>query len=155
MKSIEINPNNLKKAYKKASTEGKALLENLFGYDQLKFEITDLVKSYEDACEILGINPDVTVKCGASEDQEAIIAFAQLSIIRAALNQDWEADWKNHNQPKYYPWFKDSGSGLSYDDFARSLTLTDVGSRLCYATPELAKYAGEQFIEIYRKFLTV
>jgi hypothetical protein len=48
-----------------------------------------------------------------------------------------------------------SGVGFSYVDCVRWLTSSDVGSRLCFKSSELAEYAGKTFESIYKDFLTL
>lgn len=74
------------------------------------------IKSFEDACKALGIDatlPDVSAI--AERDGQALIATYKLTIIARALNAGWVPDW-NNNEPKYWPWFDMSGSGLSCGD---------------------------------------
>lgn len=124
-------------------------------------KVTDRVKTFEDACAELGINTGDIVKLSViselSGDAKSIGAYAQLIIITRALNEGWEPDWSNGDQPKYFPYFEanKAGSGFSYDDCDLWYAYSAVGSRLCFKTAELAKYAGEHFIEIYNEFLTL
>ncbi len=125
--------------------------------------IMERVKTFEDACEVLGIYPkeiSMTVDFGHNDDAArsiaAVAAFAKLVIIVRALNEGWVPDWSDERQHKYYPWFKmSSPSGPAFDDCAYWLSNSDVGSRLCFKSRELAEYAGKQFISIYTDFLTL
>lgn len=117
------------------------------------------IQTFEDACRVLSLDPTAClpdVSMMPADDQAAITAHCKLIIIAKALNGGWQPDWSNHSQGKYYPWFdvkadKDnpSGLGLSYHDFVRTYSVSLVGSRLCYRTSELAKYAGNQFKDLY------
>ena len=52
---ISIQKENVLNAYKQASKEQKALLENMFGKDVFNpKDIIERVKTFEDACEVLG-----------------------------------------------------------------------------------------------------
>lgn len=105
-------------------------------------KITDRVKSFEDACEVLGIavpkNMHVTDK---------------LKTIAKALNEGWTPDWSNSSQYKYVPYFKWNGKAFVYDGYDGWDGHTAVGSRLCFKNFELAKYAATQFIDLYNEFL--
>ncbi len=127
-------------------------------------KITERVKSFEDACKVLGIDKNQFLQISSNIPQlkteiEAYMAFIKMTIIAQALNEGWLPDWTNYNEYKYYPWFyqkkedKVSGLGLSYYDFGCTLSFTTVGSRLVFKTRELAEYAGKQFTEIYNQFL--
>ena len=83
-----------------------------------------------------------------------------LDIIRA-LNEGWEPDWSNWDKWKYYNWFyvekggDQRSSGFRYYDTHCTATGTSTGSRLCFKNIELAKYAAEQFKELYREYLLI
>jgi len=120
--------------------------------------ITERVKSYEDACAVLGIHPtELNISVAGYGDglSESIKAYGKLIVIAQALNEGWTPDWGNNNEYKYYPWFKanPSGSGLSYRDFAFWNTVSFVPARLCFKTAELAEYAGKQFIDLYTDYI--
>jgi hypothetical protein len=115
-------------------------------------DITKRVKTYNDACAILGINPEIGKRFAKDE-----VAYRKLKTIAKALNQGWIPDWENMNEYKYYPWFRYSGASAGFAcanaNIVPSRTSTTVGSRLCFKTRELAAYAGTQFIDIYNEFL--
>jgi len=112
------------------------------------------IKSFEAACKALGIEPILPEVSGLSKDhQKAIVAHYKLVIIAQALNEGWKPDWKNDNEWKYYPWF-DMENGFSYIYFGRRFTCSRVGSRLCFKSSELARYAGTQFLKLYKDYFT-
>lgn len=120
--------------------------------------ITERVKTFEDACNVLGMNKIELGMSGLNEDEISIVAYAKLIIIARALNEGWLPDWSNSSQYKYIPWFKHnaaSGFGLSVDGYGYWCAATDVGSRLCFKSSELATYAGKQFEALYNEFLTI
>jgi len=91
MSSIKLKQENVLKAFKGADTAGKKLLQDLVG-DQLTLDqkITDIIKTFEDACECLNINKQglgLDIMAGLP-DGKALVAFAKLSIIRRAMNDD-------------------------------------------------------------------
>ncbi|HRO75593.1 MAG TPA: hypothetical protein PLP27_05555 [Crocinitomicaceae bacterium] len=110
------------------------------------------IKSFEDACTKLGIStqlPDVSMLREAN--QKAVIANYKLDIIQEAINADWTADWNNYNQCKYCPWFGLSRSGVGFSCYGCVFvaSLSDVGSRRVFPSREIAKYVGQQFIDLY------
>ena len=122
--------------------------------------ITDKVKSFEDACQLLGIEPNVPeVSMLPENHQKAIVAHYKLVIIAEAVNEGWKPNWDNWDERKYYPWFdlegSSSGAGFSYDDCDVWYSHSNVGSRLCFKNRDLAKYAGQQFESIYKEFMTI
>lgn len=146
-----------KRIYKTASPELKIMLEDTFGKKFFSQSITEHIKTYEDACAELGIVPideAALLYHGFTRDE---IAYQKLKIIVRALNEGWEPDWKNQNQYKYYPYFYYTSSDASvacanaYN--APSTARTSIGSRLCLKSRELAIFAGNQFIELYKEFI--
>jgi hypothetical protein len=108
----------------------------------IKGKITDRVKTFEDACKVLGY-----------AIPKSMHVTDKLKTIATVLNEGWTPDWNNSAQYKYVPYFRWNGtafvSGGSYGWSGSS----DVGSRLCFRSSELAKYAAEQFIDLYNEFL--
>lgn len=119
---------------------------------------------------------------GAAESNTCdIVAYLKLRIITAALNEGWTPQFTKHEY-RYYPWFwlynetdisrmdEDMRNNVALlecgnaDDGAYcgigcyrsyctpSCTHTYLGSRLCFKNPELAKYAGRQFIGLCTDF---
>lgn len=122
-------------------------------------DITKRVKTYADACAVLGIEPvneAVLAKLGFTKDE---IAYRKLKTVAEAINEGWRPNWADSNEYKYWPWFvynsAAAGFSYSYANHAASLTYTYVGSRLCYKTRELAAYAGRQFEGLYNDFLLI
>ncbi len=121
------------------------------------------IKTFEDACTSLGIEPFVPdFSATPVKHQKALAAHYKLVIIVEALNEGWQPDWSNTDEYKYELWpdiekdeSKPSGFGLSYDDCVRWITDTTVGSRLCFKSREVAKYAFEQFKELYEDYLLI
>ena len=110
-------------------------------------DIRNLVKTFEDACEILGIKPDFS-----NYRSKGAIAHEKLEIIYKVLNEGWKPDWNNKSQKKYYPYFRMSPFGFDGTFYGRWYTCSDAGSRLCGKTDTIAEYAGRQFVDIYKEF---
>lgn len=122
-------------------------------------DITKRVKTYADACAVLGIEPvneDVLTKLGFTKDE---IAYRKLKTIAEALNEGWRPNWADSNEYKYWPWFvyNPACAGFSCANayYSASYTNTYFGSRLCYKTRELAAYAGRTFEGIYNDYLLI
>lgn len=120
----------------------------------------------------------ITCRCGGLGDD--IIAYMKLRIIAAALNEGWKPEYTKEEY-RYFPWFilytKEEIDELTdekkkfvlarsyYDSFAdggvayalavddASVTYSYYGSRLAFRNIELAKYAGNQFIDIWADFV--
>jgi hypothetical protein len=162
MKSLVLDAADAKKFYPTADPAFKKVLESTFGAGHFSNKITDRVKTFEDACNVLGLDADDVLPYDADDimpydaddSTEAINAFAKLNAIAKALNEGWTPDWNNSNEYKYWPYFK-MQNGFSFDGVVYWCTLSAVGSRLCFKTRELAEYAGKQFLDIYKEWMVI
>lgn len=181
-KVIEVTENDVKAAFQAAKTdEMKEVLAALF----CKREAPTLdnyktIKSYEDACEALGVSPIQPEKMNVSKH---IVALMKLETISKAL---WGKDFDPKPDPKgekcfWYPYFalytQDEIEGLNeaqrgallsadaiygtYAGFGCLITLyrssgatAYIGFRLCQETEEKAQYFGTQFIELWAEYLS-
>ncbi|WP_373248779.1 hypothetical protein [Bacteroides thetaiotaomicron] len=151
----------------KATTEAERLAEKL-GVETTVLQavksvapkdITKRVKTYADACAVLGIEPineEVFTKLGFTKDE---IAYRKLKTVVEALNEGWRPDWSDSSDYKYWNWFvynpSYAGFGYAYTSCTPSSTYTGVGSLLCFKTRELAAYAGRQFEDLYNDFFLI
>lgn len=142
--------------------EGNGSIFDYFYKEEDYEEITDRVKTYEDACKVLGVEPINEQNAKAQGFRSDEIARRKLETIAAALNEGWKPDWNNTDQYKYYPYFyiqenaKGKGSaGLSCasTSYAAANTSAYFGSRLCFYASRLARYAGNQFTDLYEQIL--
>lgn len=93
-------------------------------------------------------------QCKGLEADE--VAYRIIKLLAKSLNQGWTPDWNDEDQWKYYTWFYMGGSsGFRYDDYGLQHSNSNVGSRLCFKSAELAKYAGETFTEVYKQFMLI
>lgn len=157
MRTLQIKQDSLLVAFRNAGKEGKQVLSDLFGKQVALYDnITDRVKSFEDACQVLGISTNVPeVKGLPRKHQKAIIANYKLIVIAEALNEGWKPNWQDSDEYKYYPWFDMSnpaGVGCSYSSNAAS-TDAGIGSRLCLKNRELAIYFGQTFTDLFNDSL--
>lgn len=158
MRTLQIKQDSLLVAFRNAGKEGKQVLSDLFGKQVALYDnITDRVKSFEDACQVLGISTNVPeVKGLPRKHQKAIIANYKLIVIAEALNEGWKPNWQDSDEYKYYPWFDMSnpaGVGFSYTSHTASLTTANFGSRLCLKNRELAIYFGQTFTDLFNDSL--
>lgn len=141
--------------------EGNGSIFDYFYKEEDYEEITDRVKTYEDACKVLGVEPINEQNAKAQGFRSDEIARRKLETIAAALNEGWKPDWNNTDQYKYYPYFyiqenaKGAYAGLSYaiTDAAAASATAGIGSRLCFYASRLARYAGNQFTDLYEQIL--
>ena len=111
---MEIKQENIVAAYNTADDNGKNLLRTMF--PNLEFErdkqaekrpITERIKTYEDACRELGIEPINTIVSNQVGDlifDDNSIAYMKLQTIVEALNEGWKPEF-TEDEWRYYPWF--------------------------------------------------
>ena len=188
-KNITISKQDLLKAYREAEPSQKEFMKKLFGTETfaINFNVMERVKTFQDAVNELGDNhPFVKQyynmlysKFGTMMDAD-LIAYLQLRIIAAALNEGWEPQF-TEDEYRYYPYFyfytKEEYEQLSDDDKRRCVgrshddanavgglvyassydgpadSNTGNGVRLAFKTRKLAEYAGKQFLDIWADFV--
>ncbi len=152
METLEIKKNDAIKAHSAANKKGKVLLENLLGKKIFFKDVKERIKTIEDVLKDNGTSQtkvDNMFKYSPEHLKHQYIA----ELLCKSLNEGWEPNWDNSNEYKYYPWFKMSPSGFRFSDYDYWHSISNVGSRLCLKSRELAIYAGEQFTELYEKFM--
>ena len=153
MCKIEISKKNIEAAYKVADENGKKLLDALFG-EAAKANTPNLddyksIKTYEDACEALGLTPiysDQDPKRAVCEHindhwdyrqdmPKHIIALMKLETISRALwGRNWEPKPDAEGSKRFwFPWFalwtKDEIKNLDEHQRGALLSaLADVGA---------------------------
>jgi len=130
---------------------------------QIKFapvpkDIFERVQSLQDAINELGEDDEEVKFLRFLEPigkETHVYGRQEAVVIAKALNEGWLADYTNSNQSKYEArfYYDSSAGGFVFDDHDCWNSTAVVGSRLCFHSSELAKYFGNQFIEIHRKYL--
>ncbi|WP_294419242.1 hypothetical protein [Prevotella sp.] len=140
-----------------------------FRIEEREYEdITNRVKSYADACKVLGIEPMDEDSMKAQGFRPDEIARRQLETITEALNEGWKPNWADTDEYKYYPYFYIEVSEVQTEDdtngayaglsdaataTAAAGTNAHLGSRLCFHDRETARYAGRTFTNLYAQIL--
>lgn len=155
--------------------------------DEKPQDVTERIKTFADACRELGSDhPFVKAYDGYVShihqhdmNDYDLVAYLQLRIITAALNEGWEPQFTK-GERRWYFWYdlitKEQYDKLSAEDKSRvvgrggynayahyglvfsyasnasSSSGTFFGSRLAFKSEKLAAYAGRQFAEIYADF---
>ena len=155
--------------------------------DEKPQDVTERIKTFADACRELGSDhPFVKAYDGYVShihqhdmNDYDLVAYLQLRIITAALNEGWEPQFTK-GERRWYFWYdlitKEQYDKLSAEDRSRvvgrggfyagayyglvcavahnasSYSNTIYGSRLAFKSEKLAAYAGRQFAEIYADF---
>jgi hypothetical protein len=151
---LKIKKETAKKIYAEAPESLKEILVETFGRECFTKRKFNEIKTFDDACDELGFTQENLLNIG-NHDQPDEVAYKKLKIVVKAINQGWIPDWNDTDQRKWYPYFNlSSGFGFSRTFYDYAITSTDVGSRLCFETDEKAEYAGQQFLNLYKEFLT-
>ena len=155
--------------------------------DEKPQDVTERIKTFADACRELGSDhPFVKAYDGYVShihqhdmNDYDLVAYLQLRIITAALNEGWEPQFTK-GERRWYFWYdlitKEQYDKLSAEDRSRvvgrgggnasaycglvcayanvasSYSDSYSGSRLAFKSEKLAAYAGRQFAEIYADF---
>ena len=150
--------------------------------DKSKKNITNRIKTFDDALEELGPNHSLVKEYEAickADVTENTIVYSRLCVITAALNEGWRPRFVKEEY-RYFPYFylytneeisrmseeekssvvfRSNSSAYAYGGVAYACAYNDsvyvanVGSRLAFKTEELAEYAGKQFTKLYAEYL--
>lgn len=126
---------------------------------ETKKSIIEKAKTFEDACQETGmpekleLNPLIPEKI-----RRSITLNYQLTVIAAALNEGWEPDYADFNQPKYEVYGDAASGSVASRAYVKSYcgasgAYAFFGFRLCFKTRELAEYSVKQFENLYLEYL--
>jgi hypothetical protein len=153
---LKIEKKTARRLFPESPEWFREVLTETFGKDCFAKRKFEDIKTFEDACEELGIVNNSCRPIFDDEEDPDEIAYKKLKVIIKAINQGWVPDWTDGNQRKWYPWFNlSSGFGFSVSDCDYVGTVTCVGSRLCFETEAKSNYCAKQFIDLYEQFLTI
>ena len=151
--------------------------------DKSKKNITNRIKTFDDALEELGPNHSLVKEYEAickADVTENTIVYSRLCVITAAMNEGWRPRFVKEEY-RYFPYFRlysaeeirqmskeekssvvyrsndyaSASGGVSYASAGYDSAYVDAGfgSRLAFKTEELAEYAGKQFTKLYAEYL--
>jgi len=138
--------------------EGYVVDENNSSFENIVFkkkpsEITDRVKTVEDACKELG-EYDAEVRTlrqleSITSLSKSVIDSQKLVVVIKALNEGWYPDWDKDDY-KYYPYFTMRGGQVFFgvDYWHRRRALVPAPSLL--KSDKLVRYITSQFLDLYR-----
>lgn len=150
-KTLLITEKEAREIYPTSSRSFRNKLENTFGVERLILSFKNLVKTYEDACEILDIVPEIYC------DNKSELAYLKLvRIYKAAnmLNDKWRPKYSD-DLYAYYPFFDFEENKVTYRYVPCRVILLCGNPLLCCGTKEDAIYIGTQFMDLYKDYLTI
>lgn len=163
MKKLEIDENKAKELYKTASQELKIILEDTFGKEFFSEKITDRIKTWEDVVnywyikEGININLNIPYSINANyifrKEHRSLNALYKIQWINKTLNEGWVEDWNNNQQYKYQPYFNKVSGGWVVSCYSTWASSSPSGFGSYFKSKELALYAGDQFLDIYKDYL--
>lgn len=174
--NLTIKKSNALLAYNNTDSDGKELLEHLFGSNVFEFDYKT-INSYEAACKRNGEEP-ITDWGDKPKDE---IAYIKLKAITKAINNDPEFPRFTTNEWRYWPYFilytqeeidemdeekrslvvlRSCGDSAAYGgvacanaNYASSYTNSYYGSRLAFIESERARFSGNQHKELWADFV--
>lgn len=115
------------------------------------------IKSFQDACLKLNLDPKIIVKLSiiTGKQSKSIIAGFKLSIISEALRDGWQPDWENVSQKKYYPGFQIISPcwTLGWMSIHTDVATSSLPSRFYVDTREKAEFFGTKFKGLWKDYL--
>ena len=146
MKSLSLNvPDEQAQAFAKELTtlmkKHGVEVENKEALDAMR-PITERVKTFEDACAVLGDNHPLVHQYAAVYDTlndndvcfgdfKDTIAYMKLRIIIATLNEGWQPTFSDEER-RYYPWFmfytKEEQDAMDEEERSRVLGRSSVSA---------------------------
>ena len=120
---------------------------------------------------------------GNQNDVSDVVAYLKLRVIAEALNEGWEPKFAK-DEHRWYPWFHfytrreidkmdeekkkelwlfggssnrgaSCGLAYAYSDYAWSHSTASISARLAVKSEALAKYFGQQFIDIWSDYVAL
>ena len=120
---------------------------------------------------------------GNQNDVSDVVAYLKLRVIAEALNEGWKPQF-THDETRYYPWFyfctqeeidkmdeekkkklwlfggnshdgATCGLAFAASNRAWSSSFASFSARLAVKSEELARYFGQQFIDIWADYITL
>jgi hypothetical protein len=115
---------------------------------------TEYVFDFESVCAEAGVAiSDYTITADMTDDQKHDVYSRKMKLIYKVFNGDWKADFSNDKQPKYYPWFRHTGSGFVLIDVNCCYAYTIVSARLCAKNEAIVRHICQHFLKEYNDYL--
>ena len=139
-KTIEVKVEDIKRVFDEANDNVRNCILNLFPQIKEDLQITDRVKTFEDACRELGEDHPFVLAYQntnlrdpeVADDNKDVLAYLKLRIITAALNEGWTPQLVE-DERRYYPFFhicsEEEIICMSEEEKSRVVYLSD-----CYAS---------------------
>jgi hypothetical protein len=104
------------------------------------------INTYEDALKVLGEAPKTRV-------DDKIYQIIKAANYLDNNNKEWIPDFSNASQSKYYPYFNLGAYGWVVGSYSYNFDCARLGFGGYFKSSELALYAGNQFLDVYKDYL--
>ncbi len=89
------------------------------------------------------------------EFKEPLLGIYHLMVAHKAINKDFQPDYKNNKQKKWYSWFDLSSGGVRFRDSCYGYTHANsgFGPRLSSESEEQEIFIAQNFLKDFERFL--
>lgn len=143
---IELSQAEVDSMFEASDAKQTKILSKFF---KRPVSLTEKIKSFNDACDHLGIDPKTVYHESDTKDEKA---YKKLKVIAKALNNGWYPNWKDSNECKYFNYFRMVGNVFSCYNTYYNVSGMDVPSALCFKTSELAQHCAKIAIKEYEDY---
>jgi hypothetical protein len=150
--SVELTSEEVDEMFNTSDAKQKEILSKFLTQPK---NIMNEINSFEDACIKLEITQSAieTIKILSSlPNGYKLIAFYKLEIIIKALNDGWYPNFENHNEYKYFNWFKLNDGVFSCYCTYYTYSNMYVPSALYLKSNDLAVHCAKIAFEEYKTF---
>src|ERR1035441_10428338 len=151
---IEVDTKNVLEAYHNANKTTKNLLEKLYGKELFIQPSSDWMKIWNIFCKENNLKVVLPHAKPKNSDEEWLNSCEMLRNIFKIRRGNWKPNYKDNNQPKWFPIFTLSSSGFVFSLSGTIIwdSITNVGSRLCLPTEKMSNDIAKEFLPIFEKF---
>lgn len=119
-------------------------------FKEIKKDVTERIKTFDDACREAGTTEKEFEKKYSILDAQGY-ASEQFKLLRNVVNENWQPNWDDSNEYKYFIWYDMRGKGsLDFVDYRYWDTYAPGSS--CFKTEKLARFIESQFPDIIRTY---
>lgn len=151
--TIVADKENVLQTYRNAKPAEKKILEKVFGKEKFTTS-SDWIKLWEKFCKDNKLKVTLPHLNPKDSDEEWDNSAVMLRHIFKIRRGNWKPDYTDGNQPKWFPRFTLSSSGLAFEFSNANFwnTFLSVGSRLCLPTEKMSDSVAREFLPIFEKF---
>ena len=111
--------------------------------------ITERIKTIDDVLQYHWLNKS-GIESKFSGLPTSLLSYYYLTLVIEALNDGWKPDFNNGDQIKYYNWFKIENGLFVFCSVSYDCRDVSGPSALYFKSEELALYAKDNFLDLYK-----